>query len=199
MQKLSGKRNGGRKDRKRDRETGSRIALLAYFNAFFHQTEHPGRICLYLVRQFEAELTKMGIFRFQSHFLRPNMIQSSWNQHSYFHIKLGEQFSLKALFFLTILVKLCLVKMCPIFVRSQLSCLARYQKILWKCSFQCKNLLNFACLTMELHNSHHSSPDFSLKQNHKSIDIFFQLVLPKSSTSCIFLYPGKKSGSTCYC
>ena len=44
---------------------------------------------------------------------------------------------------------------------------------------------------MEFHNSHHTSPDLSLKQNHKSIDICFQNVLPKRLTSLIFLYPGK--------
>ena len=30
------------------------------FNAFLHPNEHPQRICLYLVRQFEAELAKIG-------------------------------------------------------------------------------------------------------------------------------------------
>ena len=30
------------------------------FNAFLHPDEHPERICLYLERQFEAELTKIG-------------------------------------------------------------------------------------------------------------------------------------------
>ena len=29
------------------------------FNAFLHTNEHPERICLYLVRQFEAELAKI--------------------------------------------------------------------------------------------------------------------------------------------
>ena len=28
------------------------------FNAFLHPNEHPERICLYLVRQFEVELAK---------------------------------------------------------------------------------------------------------------------------------------------
>ena len=36
-------------------------------------------------------------------------------------------------------IKFNIVKMCPIFVSSQLSCLAQYQKILWECSFGCKH------------------------------------------------------------
>ena len=56
-----------------------------------------------------------------------------------------------------ILIKSCLVKMCPIFVGPQLSCLARYQKILWECSFGCKILLNFTCHTMKFDNCYHSN------------------------------------------
>ena len=52
-------------------------------------------------------------------------------------------------------IKFYLVKLCPIFVGTQLSCLARYQKILWEYSFGCKNLLNFTCHTMKFHNCHH--------------------------------------------
>ena len=37
------------------------------FNAFLHPNEHPERICLYLVRQFDVELVKIGyIFTKQS-------------------------------------------------------------------------------------------------------------------------------------
>ena len=46
--------------------------------------------------------------------------------------------------------------MCPIFVGSQLSCLARYHIILWGCSLGCKNLLNFNYHTMKFHNCHHA-------------------------------------------
>ena len=48
-------------------------------------------------------------------------------------------------------MKFYLVKLRPIFVGSQLRCLARYQKILWECSFGCKNLFNFNCHTMKFH------------------------------------------------
>ena len=43
----------------------------------------------------------------------------------------------------------------PYFFGSQLSCLARYQKILKEYSFECKNLLNFPCHTMKLQKCHH--------------------------------------------
>ena len=47
-----------------------------------------------------------------------------------------------------------LVKMCPIFDGSQSNSITWYQRILKGCSFGCKNLLNFACLTMKFHNCH---------------------------------------------
>ena len=92
------------------------------FNAFLHSNEDPERICLY---QFEAELAKIGHFRFQSQFLRSNMTQSSWDRNCYLNIKLGEQFSLKAFIFSTILAKLYLVKKCPIFTRAASNCHTR--------------------------------------------------------------------------
>ena len=42
-----------------------------------------------------------------------------------------------------------LLKMSPIFVGSQVSCLAKYQKVLLECSFDWKNLLNFNCHAMK--------------------------------------------------
>ena len=60
--------------------------------------------------------------------------------------------------FLFMFIKLQLVKMCPIFVGSQLSCLARYQKFFWGLSFRCKNLLSFTRITKKkFHNCHHVS------------------------------------------
>ena len=52
-------------------------------------------------------------------------------------------------------IKFYLVKICPIFVGSQLSCSARYQKVFWGCSFRCENPLNFDWHTMKFHNFHH--------------------------------------------
>ena len=84
------------------------------------------------------------------------MTQSSWNQNSYLNIKLGQQLLLKAFIFLTILVKLYLVKICPIFASSASNCLTRYKQILSGCSLGCKNALNFICLTMKFHNLVHT-------------------------------------------
>ena len=39
------------------------IVRQVEFNAFLHPNEHPERICLYLVRQFEAEPAKIGDFQ----------------------------------------------------------------------------------------------------------------------------------------
>ena len=36
------------------------IGRQVKFNAFLHPNDHPERICLYLVRQFEGELAKIG-------------------------------------------------------------------------------------------------------------------------------------------
>ena len=53
------------------------------FNAFLHPNEHPERICSYLVRQFEAELAKIGHFqisksifeaKYDSIFLKPKFL-----------------------------------------------------------------------------------------------------------------------------
>ena len=46
------------------------------------------------------------------------------------------------------------------FVGSLLSCLVRYQKILWEYSFGSRNLLNFNCHTMKFHNCHHANRYF---------------------------------------
>ena len=58
---------------------------------------------------------------------------------------------------LFIFIKFYLVKMCPIFVGSQLSCLARYQKIVSGWSFESKNLLSFNYHTMKFHKCHHTA------------------------------------------
>ena len=42
----------------------------------------------------------------------------------------------------------------PYFVGSQLSSLARYQKIIWECSSGCKDLLNFNYHTLKFYNCH---------------------------------------------
>ena len=43
------------------------IGRQVKFNTYLYLNEHPERICLYLVRKFEAELAKIGhIFNEQS-------------------------------------------------------------------------------------------------------------------------------------
>ena len=39
------------------------IGRRVKFNAFLHPNEHTEKICSYLVRQFEAELAKIGHFQ----------------------------------------------------------------------------------------------------------------------------------------
>ena len=68
--------------------------------------------------------------------------------------------------------------MCPIFVGSQLSCLARYQKILKEYSFECKNLLNFTCHTMKFHNCHHPSHHHALSNHEKHVPLESPRKLP---------------------
>ena len=47
--------------------------------------------------------------------------------------------------------------MFPFYVGSQLSCFARYQKIVSGWLFKFKNLLNFNCHTMKFHSCHHAT------------------------------------------
>ena len=54
----------------------------------------------------------------------------------------------------------------PISDGFQLNSLRRYQKILKECSFRCKYLLNFACLTMKFYNCHHSSEHWGSFNRH---------------------------------
>ena len=67
--------------------------------------------------------------------------------------------------------------MCPIFVGSQLSCLARYQKIILECSFECKNPMNFNCHTMKFQNCHHARAHVSKAEEDGVINILKKLIL----------------------
>ena len=64
----------------------------------------------------------------------------------------------------------------------------RYQKILWGCSFGCKNLLNFTCLIMKFHNCHHANLELIsilLLQCHvmvSYIDKLWEYITPQMST-----------------
>ena len=100
------------------------------FNAFLHPNKHPERICSYLVRQFEAELAKVGHFqisksifeaKYDSIFLKPKFL---------FEYQIRRTTFIKSIYFSTILLKLSSVKICPIFDSSASNCLRRYKKIL---------------------------------------------------------------------
>ena len=84
-----------------------------------------------------------------------------------------------------------LVKMCPIFDCSQSNCLTSYQKILWVCTFECKNLLNFTCQTMKFLNCHHTnvqvlSQDLTVLCNLFSVP--FQIPVSNHSSLNQFTY-----------
>ena len=61
----------------------------------------------------------------------------------------------------------------PAFDSSQSNSLRRYQKILWRCSFGCKSLSNFFCLTMKFHNCHHTNARF-----FTTIPYFYLVLVP---------------------
>ena len=73
------------------------------------------------------------------------------------NIKLVEQLLLITFSISTVLEKNYLVKICPIFDDSALSCLTRYQEILSGFSLVCKNPWESACHTTDFHNRHHIS------------------------------------------
>ena len=75
---------------------------------------------------------------------------------SYFEIQIRKSFLGRLSWLLASKIK-CEHWKCPIFDVSQLSCPTTYQKILWACSFACKNLLNFSNFTKKFHNCHHVS------------------------------------------
>ena len=110
------------------------------------------------------------------------MTQSSWNQNSYLNIKLGEQFSLKVFIFSTILLKLYLVKVCPIFTGSASNCLTSYKQILSGCTLGCKNALTFTCLPMKFHNHVHPNAQLGLvagkwNQSQHFVQIFEKILI----------------------
>ena len=57
--------------------------------------------------------------------------------------------------------KTYLVKLCPIFDGSASNCLTKYQKILWRASLGCRNVLNFTWLTVKFGNHHHTSEQYT--------------------------------------
>ena len=122
------------------------------FNAFLHPNEHPERICSYLVRQFEAELAKIGHFqisksifeaKYDSIFLKPKFL---------FEYQIRRTTFIKSMYFFDQSEKTFLVKMSPIFYGLSSKCLTRYKQILSGCSFVNIKLLNFTCLPRKCHD-----------------------------------------------
>ena len=84
-------------------------------------------------------------------------------------------------------IKSYFMKMCPIFVGSQLSCLMWNQKILWGCSFRCKNLLNCNYHTLKLYNWHYTIRSYwSRRLSSISISWFchHKILPPSKTTTC---------------
>ena len=50
------------------------------FNAFLHPNEHPERICLHLVRQFEAEMAKIGHIFTKQTFTKKTKINNGFSK-----------------------------------------------------------------------------------------------------------------------
>ena len=100
-------------------------------------------------------------------------------------------------------MKFYLVKMRPIFIGSQLSCLARYQKILWGCSFGCKNLLNFNCHTMKFGDCHYpnGNPHCQKSPNNHPDNMYtpgLGRIYPYCTQRCIFLALETRQGLPSY-
>ena len=127
------------------------------FNKFLHSNELPQRIFWYLVRQLDWKQSKNGCLKFSKLIFWPKInliivkmifVLGYQTRRTKFSNNISSFF---------IFIKFYFVKMCPLFVGSQLSCLAKYQKTLCECSFGCKNLLNFTWHTIRFHNCHHTN------------------------------------------
>ena len=118
------------------------------FNTFLHPNEHTERICLYLVRQLDS-VSSIRYFQTSKSIFEA---KSSKKPKVFFEYQLRRATLIEIIYFSTNLVKLYLVKICPIFTSSASNCLTRYKQILSGCSLGCKNALNFICLPMKFHN-----------------------------------------------
>ena len=90
------------------------------FNAFLHPNEHPERICSYLVRQFEAELAKIGHFqisksifeaKYDSIFLKPKFL---------FEYQIRRTTFIKSIYFFNHSCKILFSKNVPYFCQLRL-------------------------------------------------------------------------------
>ena len=114
------------------------------FNSFMVTNEHPERICLYLVREFDDQPSKIGHFQTSKSIFGVKCDLIFLKQKFLFEHQIRRTTFIKSMyFFLTSLKKLYLVKMSPIFDSSSSNCLTRYRQILSGCSLVTIKLLNF--------------------------------------------------------
>ena len=94
--------------------------------------------------------------------------------------------------------------MCPFFEGSASKGLKRYNKIHWGCSFGCKNLLNFICLTMKFHKPL-LSYYFNLPNNRAANLILFwkksilHVLIRTFFTHFYYSLPNKRAGNLKKC
>ena len=120
-----------------------------------HPNKLPQRIFLYHVGQLDWGQSKIWYFQFLKSILRSKI--NLFTLKMIFVLKYQTRrptFSKRILSFIHT-HQILFSKDVPYLFGSQLSCLARYQKILWECSFGDKNLLNFSFKTKKFHNCHH--------------------------------------------
>ena len=127
------------------------------FNSFLVTNEHPERICLYLVREFDYEPSKIGHFQISKSIFGANCDLIFLKQKFLFEYQIRRTTFIKSMYFFDQSEKLYLVKMSPIFDGSSSNCLTRYKQILSGCSFVTIKLLNFTRLTMKCHDRGHAT------------------------------------------
>ena len=99
----------------------------------------------------------LGIFRVESQFSRPNINLIFLKIIFLSEYQIRRTTFVNPIFKSSVVKKVYLGKMCPIFDDPASNCFTRYQKILWVCSLGSKNLLNFTCLTMKFHDRNYVS------------------------------------------
>ena len=119
----------------------------------FAPSEHPERICSYLVRQFEVEPAKIGHFqisklifeaKYDSIFLKPKFL---------FEYQIRGTTFIQRIFSFKYSCKTLFSKNVPYFYQLCIKLSYKIQKKIHSaCSFWWKNTLNFAHLPMKFHN-----------------------------------------------
>ena len=85
------------------------------FNAFLHPNEHPERICSYLVRQFEAELAKIGHFQISESILEAKYDSIFLRSKFLFEYQIRRTIFIKSIYFFNHSCKTLFSKNVPYF------------------------------------------------------------------------------------